>query len=169
MRQTTLVLFILTLMIAFSGCSSSTNRSSKNDDTKTYTNDLYEFSVPSDWDVSANENNDFYTINKDGKKVGEITEENIPPTIEDVLFSLKPSFGDLYYSKVLNNLFTEAAIFKYKRSYNEGDDKITKDMTEIGFVIDKKKGIAIKLIVDTDFTSEQTLLNVAKTFKYSKK
>lgn len=46
---------------------------------------------------------------------------------------------------------------------------MAKDMTQIGFVIDKKEGIAIQLIVDTDFTFEETLLSVAKTFKYSKK
>ena len=36
----------------------------------------------------------------------EIFEENIPAKIDDILFSLKPLLGEVYYSEVLNDLFT---------------------------------------------------------------
>lgn len=191
MQKLVFILFIFVIGLCFSSCSklqsnadklpsntdklpsntdklpSNTDKTTINDSYKTFTNSLFKFSVPSDWDISVDGSE--YSIKENEKVVGEIFEENIPSKIEDILFSLSPSLGEVYYSKVLKDLFAEAAIFKYKRSYNEGDIRVTKDMTEIGFVINKEDGHAVKFVVETNFTDEETLMKVAKTFNYANK
>ena len=177
MQKLVFILFIFVIGLCFSSCSklqsnadklpSNTDKTTINDSYKTFTNSLFKFSVPSDWDISVDGSE--YSIKENEKVVGEIFEENIPSKIEDILFSLSPSLGEVYYSKVLKDLFAEAAIFKYKRSYNEGDIRVTKDMTEIGFVINKEDGHAVKFVVETNFTDEETLMKLAKTFNYANK
>lgn len=155
MKQSYSIVLVLLLLFSFTACSNVISE-------QKIQTDIYQISLPKDWEVEKLEGN-MLLFKKDNEKIGGLDILGYHP--DQPLSQLEPGHSEVVESKKLDGFFTEVLQEKLKITPPAASGITTVTEQLHLFFIMKDQKIAYDLYFNTDQVDEKTALTIAKSFK----